>query len=116
VDRVVHRALKSNSSSGGGYLAQARDHLFRPRHDGPVWAAPVRAVTGALRAAQNGVQGAVGGAAAGCAEAVRSVQATGRAAVGGVTRAGSMVVTPVQQAVQRLVRLMWGWQGQRLLL
>lgn len=119
VDRVAHRALKANSSSssggGGGYLAQARDHLFRPRHDGPVWAAPVRAVTGALQAAQHGVQGAVGGAAAGCAEAVRSVQATGRAAVGGVARAGSMVVTPVQHAVQRLVRMGWGWRGQTLL-
>jgi hypothetical protein len=76
--------------------------MFRPSTDA-FWAAPVRQVTGALTAAQQGVQGCVNGVAQGCVEAVHCVKATGRAAVGGVQRAGTMLVTPVQQAVQRMV-------------
>jgi hypothetical protein len=107
IDRVVSRATQANSSSSGSKTqanqGPTRDHMWRPRHEDSIWAAPVRQVAGALQSAQHSLQQG----AQGCVEAV---QATGRAAVGGVQggvqRATTVLVAPVhaaQAAVQRLV-------------
>jgi hypothetical protein len=99
VERVVHRARQTNSS-GSPRTAQG---LFRHPGEEGGWGSPVRAVTGALTAAQQALQGCVQGCVQGCAEAVQS---TSRAAVGGVQRAGTILVTPVRaagQAVRRMV-------------
>lgn len=106
VERVVNRALRANAISGSNSSSSHMSSMFRPRHEEPIWTAPVRHVAGALQAVQQGVHSSVQGATQGCAEAVRSVQATGTAAVAGVQRATTMLVAPVQLAVQRMVSVM----------
>jgi hypothetical protein len=90
--------------------------MWRPRHEDSIWAAPVRQVAGALQSAQHSLQQG----AQGCVEAV---QATGRAAVGGVQggvqRATTVLVAPVhaaRAAVQRLVSAFVSASGVRLIL
>lgn len=102
VERVVHRARQTSSSSS----PRTAQGLFRHPGEEGGWGAPMRAVTGALAAAQQGLQGCVQGCVQGCAEAVQS---TSRAAVGGVQRAGTILVAPMRaagQAVRRMVSAM----------
>lgn len=95
VDKVAARALKASSSSinKSEHPQATRDHLWRSRQgDGGIWGAPVRLVAGMLTAAQQSAQG--------CVEAV---QATGQTAAASVQRVSYALVTPVQQAAQRMV-------------